>query len=42
MEKEPVDIIITDIEMPEMSGLELLKKIRSEEETCQVYYTYRV
>ena len=30
--KEPVDIIITDIEMPEMSGLELLKKIRSEEE----------
>ena len=24
--KEPVDIIITDIEMPEMSGLELLKK----------------
>ena len=31
-EKEPVDIIITDIEMPEMSGLELLKKIRSKEE----------
>lgn len=31
-EKEPVDIIITDIEMPEMNGLELLKKIRSEEE----------
>lgn len=31
-QKEPVDIIITDIEMPEMSGLELLKKIRSEEE----------
>ena len=30
--KEPVDIILTDIEMPEMSGLELLKKIRSEEE----------
>lgn len=26
--KEPVDIIITDIEMPEMSGLELLKEIR--------------
>lgn len=31
-EKEPVDIIITDIEMPEMSGLELLKEIRSREE----------
>lgn len=30
--REPVDIIITDIEMPEMSGLELLKKIRSEDE----------
>lgn len=31
-DKEPVDIIITDIEMPEMSGLELLKEIRSREE----------
>lgn len=31
-EKEPVDIIITDIEMPEMSGLQLLKEIRSREE----------
>lgn len=31
-EKEPVDIIITDIEMPEMNGLELLKEIRSREE----------
>lgn len=31
-EKEPVDIIITDIDMPEMSGLELLKRIRSKEE----------
>lgn len=30
--KEPVDIIITDIDMPEMSGLELLKRIRREEE----------
>lgn len=31
-EQEPVDIIITDIDMPEMSGLELLKRIRSKEE----------
>lgn len=31
-EKEPVDIIITDIDMPEMSGLELLRRIRSKEE----------
>lgn len=31
-EQEPVDIIITDIEMPEMSGLELLRKIREQEE----------
>lgn len=30
--KEPVDIIITDIEMPEMSGLELLKEIRAMDE----------
>lgn len=31
-EREPVDIIITDIDMPEMSGLELLKRIREKEE----------
>lgn len=31
-EQEPVDIIITDIEMPEMSGLELLREIRRKEE----------
>jgi len=31
-EKEPVDIIITDIDMPEMSGLELLKRIRHKDE----------
>lgn len=31
-EDEPVEIIITDIKMPEMDGIELLKKIRSIEE----------
>jgi len=31
-DKEPVDIIITDIDMPEMSGLDLLKQIRSKDE----------
>lgn len=30
-EQEPVDIIITDLSMPEMGGLELLKEIRSRE-----------
>lgn len=30
--EEPVDIIITDIEMPEMSGLEFLEKVRKKSE----------
>ena len=31
-EKEPVHIVVTDISMPEMDGLELLRKIREKEE----------
>lgn len=31
-EKEPVHIIVTDISMPEMDGLELLRRIREKEE----------
>ncbi len=31
-EEEPVDIVVTDISMPEMDGLTLLRKIREKEE----------
>ena len=31
-EKEPVHIVVTDISMPEMDGLELLRRIREKEE----------
>lgn len=28
LEKEPVDIIVTDVEMPEMNGIELIRQVR--------------
>ena len=31
LQKEPFDVLVTDIEMPRMNGLELTKKVRSDE-----------
>lgn len=31
---EPVDIILCDVNMPEMGGLEMVKKIRAEMDSC--------
>jgi len=31
LQKEPVDFIVSDWNMPKMSGIELLKKVRSDE-----------
>jgi DNA-binding NtrC family response regulator len=42
MDKQPVDLVVTDLMMPEMSGLELIKKLRSEhpETECVVMTAY--
>ncbi len=34
-QKHPADIIITDIKMPEMSGIELIEKIKADNEQCK-------
>ena len=36
LEKESVDIIFTDINMPEMNGLELIKAVRASEQWKEV------
>ena len=36
LQKEEIDIIITDIEMPRTSGLDLLEWIRESGNTCKV------
>lgn len=36
--REPVDIVITDIRMPVMSGVELAQKIREQDENVQIIF----
>ena len=36
LQKKPVDVLITDIKMPEMSGLELLRRVKSASPTTEV------
>lgn len=36
MQREPVDIVLTDIKMPEMDGLELIKKMRKNHVNSEV------
>jgi two-component system, chemotaxis family, chemotaxis protein CheY len=34
LKSSPVDLVLCDINMPEMNGLEMVKKIRAELKTC--------
>jgi two-component system chemotaxis response regulator CheY len=34
LKASPVDLVLCDVNMPEMNGLEMVKKIRSELKTC--------
>lgn len=36
LQKEPVDLVITDLKMPEVSGLDLLREIRAQSNETQV------
>jgi DNA-binding NtrC family response regulator len=38
LESTPVDIVITDIRMPKMSGLEMLKRIKTSGHACPVIF----
>lgn len=38
LKKKPVDIIISDIEMPKESGLDLLKWVRAENKDCEFLF----
>lgn len=38
LKKKPVDIIISDIEMPKESGLDLLKWVRAEKKDCEFLF----
>lgn len=37
LKEHPVDLVMADWHMPELSGLELLKAIRAEETLCKIY-----